>query len=57
MPGAFMACDTIPGDPASNPARPYVRIALVHDLVTIAAALEWVAEILNARGNSPKEAR
>jgi aspartate/methionine/tyrosine aminotransferase len=49
MPGAFMGCDTIVGDSASNPGRHYVRIALVHDLLTIEAALEKVAELLDVR--------
>lgn len=49
MPGAFMGCDTISGDSASNPGRPYVRIALVHDLLTIEAALGHVAELLKER--------
>ncbi len=46
MPGAFMGREEMPGNPASNPGQPYVRIALVHDLVTIQRALERVAEIL-----------
>ncbi len=49
MPGAYMALPTDPANPGTNPAFPYVRIALVHDLVTINAALEWVAEILRDR--------
>jgi aspartate/methionine/tyrosine aminotransferase len=48
MPGAFMGTEMIPGDPASNPGYPYVRVALVHDSLTITAALESVAELLNA---------
>jgi aspartate/methionine/tyrosine aminotransferase len=46
MPGAFMGIEEIPGDPASNPGHPYVRIALVHDSLTIAAALDRLAEFL-----------
>jgi aspartate/methionine/tyrosine aminotransferase len=46
MPGAFMGYDRREGDSAGNPGRPYVRIALVHDLLTIEAALEQVAELL-----------
>jgi aspartate/methionine/tyrosine aminotransferase len=46
MPGAFMSRETIPGDPSSNPGHRYVRIALVHDSLTITAALERVAEFL-----------
>jgi N-succinyldiaminopimelate aminotransferase len=49
MPGGFMGLETTPGKPASNPGHSYVRIALVHDLLTIAAALEKVAEILSRR--------
>ena len=46
MPGAYMSRETIPGDPSSNPGHRYVRIALVHDSLTITAALERVAEFL-----------
>ena len=46
MPGAYMGVEEIPGDPQSNPGHPYVRIALVHDSLTIEAALERVAEFL-----------
>jgi len=46
MPGAFMGIEEIPGNPASNPGHPYVRVALVHDSLTIEAALERVAEFL-----------
>jgi N-succinyldiaminopimelate aminotransferase len=46
MPGAFMGLEENPGNPASNPGHPYVRIALVHDLVTIQRALERMAEFL-----------
>lgn len=52
MPGAFMGLEEIPGKPASNPGHPYVRIALVHDLVTIQAALESMAVFLKSRGGS-----
>ena len=44
MPGAYMCVETTPGDPASNPGHRYVRIALVHDSLTIEAALGRVAE-------------
>ena len=50
MPGAYMAKETIPGDPTSNPGRSYVRIALVHDSLTIAAALERVADLIQRGG-------
>ena len=46
MPGTFMGIEEIPGVPASNPGHSYVRVALVHDSLTIAAALESVAEFL-----------
>ena len=46
LPGAYMAVDTVAGDPSSNPGHRYVRIALVHDSLTIEAALERVAEFL-----------
>jgi len=46
MPGAFMGKETVPGDPSSNPGYSYVRIALVHDSLTITAALERVAEFI-----------
>jgi aspartate/methionine/tyrosine aminotransferase len=46
MPGAFMGVEEIRGDPASNPGYSYVRMALVHDSLTIAAALERVADFL-----------
>ena len=49
MPGGFMGIEATPGDPFSNPGHPYVRIALVHDLLTIEAALERLAEFLEAR--------
>jgi aspartate/methionine/tyrosine aminotransferase len=50
MPGAYMAKETIPGDPASNPGHSYVRIALVHDSLTISAALERVADLVQRGG-------
>jgi aspartate/methionine/tyrosine aminotransferase len=48
MPGAYMGIETIAGDPASNPGYSYVRVALVHDSLTITTALEGVVEALNA---------
>jgi aspartate/methionine/tyrosine aminotransferase len=48
MPGAFMGVEEIPGKPSSNPGYPYARIALVHDSLTIQAALEGLAEFLEA---------
>jgi len=49
MPGAYMGIEEIPGNPVSNPGHAYVRIALVHDLVTIQRALEGMAEFLSTR--------
>jgi aspartate/methionine/tyrosine aminotransferase len=46
MPGAFMSVESKPGDPASNPGNSYIRIALVHDSLTIEAALERLADVL-----------
>ncbi len=51
MPGAFMGQEEIQGDSASNPGHAYVRIALVHDLVTIERALERVADVLELGGS------
>ena len=48
MPGAFMGVEEISGKPASNPGFPYVRVALVHDSLTVQAALEALAEFLEA---------
>ena len=53
MPGAYMGVETIFGNLASNPGHFYVRIALVHDLVTIERALERMANfLLNREGQS-----
>jgi aspartate/methionine/tyrosine aminotransferase len=49
MPGAFMGMEETPGVPESNPGFSYVRVALVHDSLTIEAALGRVAEFLQAR--------
>ena len=53
LPGAFMGVEQNPGNPASNPGFPYVRIALVHDSLTIEAALGRVAEFLEGAVNVP----
>jgi aspartate/methionine/tyrosine aminotransferase len=53
LPGAFMGVEQTPGNPASNPGFPYVRIALVHDSLTIEAALGKVAEFLEGAVNVP----
>jgi N-succinyldiaminopimelate aminotransferase len=50
MPGAYMARETRAGVPESNPGHSYVRIALVHDSLTIAAALERVADLVRRGG-------
>jgi aspartate/methionine/tyrosine aminotransferase len=52
MPGAFMGVETEPGNPASNPGHSYLRVALVHDLLTIEAALEGVADVLRRASSS-----
>jgi len=49
MPGAYMGIEEKPSDLASNPGHAYVRIALVHDLVTIERALERMANFLTER--------
>ena len=49
MPGAYMGIEQTPGNPDTNPGRAYVRIALVHDLVTIQRALERMADFLGSR--------
>ena len=49
MPGAFMGIEEKSGDLTSNPGHSYVRIALVHDLVTIERALERMANFLIPR--------
>jgi N-succinyldiaminopimelate aminotransferase len=49
MPGAFMGLEHNPGIASSNPGHAYIRIALVHDSLTIEAALERVAETLRDR--------
>jgi len=52
LPGAYMGRETEPGNRASNPGFRYIRIALVHELSTIAATLDRLAEIL---GETAKE--
>jgi N-succinyldiaminopimelate aminotransferase len=49
MPGAYMGIEENPGVLTSNPGQAHVRIALVHDLVTIGRALERMAIFLNKR--------
>ncbi len=46
LPGAYMGRETQPGKIQSNPGFPYVRVALVNDLSTIAAALDRMVEVL-----------
>ena len=43
LPGAYLADDGINGD---NPGRPFIRVALVHDLATTERALGRMAQIL-----------
>jgi aspartate/methionine/tyrosine aminotransferase len=49
MPGAYMGVEENLNDLASNPGHAHVRIALVHDLVTIERALERMANFLLRR--------
>jgi aspartate/methionine/tyrosine aminotransferase len=49
MPGAYMGIEENPGNLLSNPGHAYVRIALVHNLVTIERALESMANFLELR--------
>jgi hypothetical protein len=44
-----MGIEENPGVLTSNPGQAHVRIALVHDLVTIGRALERMAIFLNKR--------
>lgn len=46
LPGAYMGRPVEAGKPQSNPGFPYIRVALVNDLSTIAAALERMGEVL-----------
>jgi aspartate/methionine/tyrosine aminotransferase len=46
LPGAYMGRETEPGKTQSNPGLPYIRVALVSDLVTIKAAVARMGEIL-----------
>jgi aspartate/methionine/tyrosine aminotransferase len=50
LPSAFMSVEMTPGKTQTNPGFPYLRVALVHDLSTIMAALERVAETLEGWG-------
>ena len=46
LPGAYLARATKTDDPLSNPGRAYIRVALVHDRITTAAALTRMKQIL-----------
>ncbi|MDE2183423.1 MAG: aminotransferase class I/II-fold pyridoxal phosphate-dependent enzyme [Alphaproteobacteria bacterium] len=46
LPGAFMGREIERGKSRTNPGFPYIRVALVNDLSTIAAALERMSKIL-----------
>jgi aspartate/methionine/tyrosine aminotransferase len=46
LPGAYMGRETESGKTQSNPGFPYIRVALVSDLVTIKAAVARMGEIL-----------
>jgi aspartate/methionine/tyrosine aminotransferase len=47
LPGAYMGHEIVTGETQSNPAFPFIRVALVHPLSTIQAALERMGEILS----------
>jgi N-succinyldiaminopimelate aminotransferase len=49
LPGAYMGREIETGKTQSNPGFRYIRIALVHDLSTIEAALGRMGEILTAQ--------
>lgn len=48
LPGAYMGRETEPGKTQSNPGFRYIRVALVHELSTIEAALGRMGEILSS---------
>ena len=48
LPGAYMGREIEPGKTQSNPGFSFIRVALVSDLSTIAAALERMGEILGS---------
>jgi N-succinyldiaminopimelate aminotransferase len=50
LPGAYMGRETERGNPRSNPGFPYIRIALVHELSTIEAKLDRLADVLGEPG-------
>lgn len=50
LPGAYMGRETERGNPRSNPGFPYIRVALVHELSTIEAKLEHLADTLSEPG-------
>jgi aspartate/methionine/tyrosine aminotransferase len=49
LPGAYMGRETEPGKSQSNPGFRFIRVALVHELSTIEAALERMGEILSGQ--------
>lgn len=50
LPGAYMARTDAAGD---NPGRPFIRVALVHDEATVAAALGRLGAVLAPRRGAP----
>ena len=46
LPGAYMGRETEPGNPRSNPGFRYIRVALVHELSTIEATLDRLADLV-----------
>ena len=47
LPGAYMGKEIQPGKSRTNPGFPYIRLALVNHLSTIAAALDRVGSVLS----------
>jgi len=50
LPGAYMGRESLPGKSRSNPGFPYIRLALVNHLSTIAAALDRIVPVLAEGG-------
>jgi aspartate/methionine/tyrosine aminotransferase len=50
LPGAYMGRESLPGKSRSNPGFPYIRVALVNHLSTIAAALDRIVPVLAEGG-------
>jgi N-succinyldiaminopimelate aminotransferase len=50
LPGAYMGRETLPEKTRTNPGFAYIRMALVNDLSTIAAALDRMVPVLSEEG-------